>query len=55
MPRRDLPEIVDTYSEYIIGLPTNATCGLVLAPRLAGKVAFVARGSAGRARELGAE
>ena len=39
--RRDLPEIVDTYSEYILGLPTNATRGLVLAPRLAGKVAFV--------------
>ena len=39
--RRDLPEIVDTYSEFIIGLPTNATRGLVMAPRLAGKVAFV--------------
>ena len=39
--RRDLPEIVDMYSGFIIGLPTNATRGLVLAPRLAGKVAFV--------------
>jgi MoaA/NifB/PqqE/SkfB family radical SAM enzyme len=39
--RRDLPEIVDMYSEFIIGLPTNATRGLVMAPRLAGKVAFV--------------
>ena len=39
--RRDLPEIVDMYSGFIIGLPTNATRGLALAPRLAGKVAFV--------------
>jgi MoaA/NifB/PqqE/SkfB family radical SAM enzyme len=39
--RRDLPEIVEMYSEFIIGLPTNATRGLVMAPRLAGKVAFV--------------
>jgi MoaA/NifB/PqqE/SkfB family radical SAM enzyme len=39
--RRDLPEIVDMYSPFIIGLPTNATRGLVMAPRLAGKVDFV--------------
>ena len=39
--RRDLPEIVDMYAGFIIGLPTNATRGLVMAPRLAGKVAFV--------------
>jgi MoaA/NifB/PqqE/SkfB family radical SAM enzyme len=39
--RRDLPEIVDMYSQFIIGLPANATRGLALAPRLAGKVAFV--------------
>ncbi len=39
--RRDLPEIVDMYSSFIIGLPTNATRGLVMAPRMAGKVAFV--------------
>jgi MoaA/NifB/PqqE/SkfB family radical SAM enzyme len=39
--RRDLPEIVDMYSEFIVGLPTNATRGLVMAPRLAGKVDFV--------------
>jgi MoaA/NifB/PqqE/SkfB family radical SAM enzyme len=39
--RRDLPEIVDMYSGFIIGLPTNATRGLAMAPRLAGKVAFV--------------
>jgi MoaA/NifB/PqqE/SkfB family radical SAM enzyme len=38
--RRDLPEIVDLFSGFIIGLPTNATRGLVMAPRLAGKVAF---------------
>jgi len=39
--RRDLPEIVDMFSELIIGLPTNATRGLVMAPQLAGKVDFV--------------
>jgi MoaA/NifB/PqqE/SkfB family radical SAM enzyme len=39
--RRDLPEITDMYSGFIIGLPTNATRGLAMAPRLAGKVAFV--------------
>jgi MoaA/NifB/PqqE/SkfB family radical SAM enzyme len=39
--RRDLPEIVDMYAGFIVGLPTNATRGLVMAPKLAGKVAFV--------------
>jgi MoaA/NifB/PqqE/SkfB family radical SAM enzyme len=39
--RRDLPEITDMYSGFIIGLPTNATRGLTVAPKLAGKVAFV--------------
>jgi MoaA/NifB/PqqE/SkfB family radical SAM enzyme len=39
--RRDLPDIVDMYSGFILGLPTNATRGVVMAPRLAGKVAFV--------------
>ena len=39
--RRDLPEIVDMYSGFILGLPTNATRGLAMAPRLAGKVAYV--------------
>src|SRR5579859_1690411 len=39
--RRDLPEIVDMYAGFILGLPTNATRGLVMAPKLAGKVAFV--------------
>jgi len=39
--RRDLPEIVDMFSPFIIGLPTNATRGLAMAPRLAGRVDFV--------------
>ena len=39
--RRDLPEIADMYSGFILGLPTNATRGLAMAPALAGKVAFV--------------
>jgi molybdenum cofactor biosynthesis enzyme MoaA len=39
--RRDLPEIVDMFSGFILGLPTNATRGAVTAPQLAGKVAFV--------------
>jgi MoaA/NifB/PqqE/SkfB family radical SAM enzyme len=38
--RQDLPEIVEMFSSFIIGLPTNATRGLVMAPRLAGKVDF---------------
>lgn len=39
--RRDLPEIVEMFSGFILGLPTNATRGLAMAPRLAGKVDFV--------------
>ena len=39
--RRDLPEIVDMFSGFILGLPTNATRGVAMAPQLAGKVAFV--------------
>jgi MoaA/NifB/PqqE/SkfB family radical SAM enzyme len=39
--RRDLPEIIDMYSDFVIGLPTNATRGLVMASAMAGKVAFV--------------
>jgi MoaA/NifB/PqqE/SkfB family radical SAM enzyme len=39
--RRDLPEIVDMFSGFILGLPTNATRGMATAPLLAGKVAFV--------------
>ena len=39
--RRDLLEIVDMFSGFILGLPTNATRGVAMAPLLAGKVAFV--------------
>jgi MoaA/NifB/PqqE/SkfB family radical SAM enzyme len=39
--RRDLPEVTSMYSGFILGLPTNATRGLAMAPKLAGKVAFV--------------
>jgi MoaA/NifB/PqqE/SkfB family radical SAM enzyme len=39
--RRDLPEIIDMYSGFVLGLPTNPTRGMAVAPRLAGKVAFV--------------
>lgn len=39
--RRDLPEMVDMYAGFIVGLPTNATRGVAMAPRLSGKVAFV--------------
>jgi len=39
--RRDLPEIADMYSGFILGLPTNATRGLAMAPQLAGKIAYV--------------
>ena len=38
--RRDLIEIVDMFAGFIVGLPTNATRGLAMAPRLAGKIAF---------------
>ncbi len=38
--RRDLTDIVDMFAGFIIGLPTNATRGLVMAPKLAGKIAF---------------
>jgi len=39
--RRDLPEIADMFSGFILGLPTDATRGVAMAPLLAGKVAFV--------------
>lgn len=39
--RRDLPDIVDMFSGFIIGLPTNATRGVTMATWLAGKVSFV--------------
>jgi MoaA/NifB/PqqE/SkfB family radical SAM enzyme len=38
--RRDLIEIVEMFAGFIIGLPTNATRGVAVAPRLAGKIAF---------------
>jgi MoaA/NifB/PqqE/SkfB family radical SAM enzyme len=38
--RRDLIEIVDMFGGFIIGLPTNATRGAEVAPRLAGRIAF---------------
>ena len=41
MLRRDPPEIVSMYSGFILGLPTNATRGLAMAPLPAGKVAYV--------------
>jgi molybdenum cofactor biosynthesis enzyme MoaA len=39
--RRDLPEIIDMYSGFVLGLPTNATRGVAMASQIAGKVAFV--------------
>jgi MoaA/NifB/PqqE/SkfB family radical SAM enzyme len=38
--RRDLTDIVEMFARFIVGLPTNATRGMVMAPRLAGKIAF---------------
>jgi MoaA/NifB/PqqE/SkfB family radical SAM enzyme len=38
--RRDLIGIIDLFDGFIIGLPTNATRGLAMAPQLAGKIAF---------------
>ena len=38
--RRDLTEIVEMFAGFIIGLPTNATRGVAMAPKLAGKIAF---------------
>jgi MoaA/NifB/PqqE/SkfB family radical SAM enzyme len=39
--RRDLPEIAGMYSDFIVGLPTNATRGLAMASRLRADVDFV--------------
>jgi MoaA/NifB/PqqE/SkfB family radical SAM enzyme len=39
--RRDFIEVVDLFQDYIVGIPTNATRGLVHARAMAGKVAFV--------------
>lgn len=38
--RRDLLDIVDIFSSYIIGLPTNATRGMEVASRLSGNIQF---------------
>lgn len=38
--RRDLVDVVDLFSGFVIGLPTNATRGMDLASDLAGKIAF---------------
>ncbi|MCD0450464.1 radical SAM protein [Actinocorallia sp. API 0066] len=38
--RRDLLDVVDVFDGFIIGLPTNATRGMDLAPKLAGKIEF---------------
>lgn len=39
--RKDFGDIVDMYSEFILGIPTNATRALQHAQRLTGKVAYV--------------
>lgn len=39
--RRDFVEVTDIFSDYLIGVPTNATRGVEMAEHLAGKVAFV--------------
>lgn len=38
--RRDVLDVADVFSDYIVGLPTNATRGMNVAPRLVGKVRF---------------
>lgn len=39
--RRDFLDVVDLYRDFVIGIPTNATRGLIHAKGLADKVAFV--------------
>jgi MoaA/NifB/PqqE/SkfB family radical SAM enzyme len=39
--RRDFVEIVDIFGDHIIGVPTNATRGHFMAPKLVGKVSFI--------------
>jgi MoaA/NifB/PqqE/SkfB family radical SAM enzyme len=39
--RRDFTEVVEIFREHIIGVPTNATRGHFMAPKLVGKVAFI--------------
>ncbi|GAB3275285.1 hypothetical protein GCM10027589_00310 [Actinocorallia lasiicapitis] len=38
--RRDLLDVVDVFDDFIIGLPTNATRGMDVALKLAGKIEF---------------
>lgn len=38
--RRDLIDVVAAFDGFIIGLPTNATRGMDIAPQLAGKIEF---------------
>jgi MoaA/NifB/PqqE/SkfB family radical SAM enzyme len=42
--RRDITEITGMFRDFIVGLPTNATRGVEVAPRLAGKIAFASIG-----------
>jgi MoaA/NifB/PqqE/SkfB family radical SAM enzyme len=39
--RRDFVEIVDIFRDHIVAVPTNATRGHFMAPRLVGKVSFI--------------
>lgn len=39
--RRDFVEIVDIFRDHIVAVPTNATRGHFMAPKLVGKVAFI--------------
>lgn len=39
--RRDFVEIVDIFRDHVIGVPTNATRGYLIAPKLVGKVSFI--------------
>jgi MoaA/NifB/PqqE/SkfB family radical SAM enzyme len=48
--RRDFIEVVDIFRDHIIGVPTNATRGHFMAPKLVGKVAFINVGLEGTAQ-----
>jgi MoaA/NifB/PqqE/SkfB family radical SAM enzyme len=39
--RRDFVEIVDIFHDHIVAVPTNATRGHFMAPKLVGKVSFI--------------
>lgn len=39
--RRDIVEITEMYEDFVVAIPTNATRGVHLAPKLAGKAAFI--------------